>query len=247
MSIPPRQRIVINLDEPSGSPRKRRQYQPLAQPQPRPRRRWPKVMGILALVIFAVALVAAAGGYFWWRHFKTTPVYALAVIIDAAQSNDGPTVDRLTNADKIASDLAAQMVTKVSSQLGFVPGSGVLLQAYTLPPSVLQTLKQTVRDRINTEIKDFSAQSAPKPFIVLALTLPSFVKVTSTDNTARMTATVRGQPVELTMEKDAGVWKVAGIKDDTFVTKLVSELLNNIPRPKVTAIEPGKSQKRRRR
>jgi len=204
-------------------------------------------MGILALVIFAVALVAAAGGYFWWRHFKTTPVYALAVIIDAAQSNDGPTVDRLTNADKIASDLAAQMVTKVSSQLGFVPGSGVLLQAYTLPPSVLQTLKQTVRDRINTEIKDFSAQSAPKPFIVLALTLPSFVKVTSTDNTARMTATVRGQPVELTMEKDAGVWKVVGIKDDTFVTKLVSELLNNIPRPKVTAIEPGKSQKRRRR
>jgi len=62
-----------------------------------------------------------------------------------------------------------------------------------------------------------------------------------------MTATVRGQPVELTMEKDAGVWKVVGIKDDTLVTKLVGELVNNIPRPKANAIDPGKSQKRRRR
>jgi len=247
MSIPPRQRIVINLDEPSGSPRKRRQYKPLAEPQPRRPRRWPKVLGVLALVFLAVGLVAAAGGYFWWRHFQTTPVYSLAVIIDAAQRNDGATVDRLTNADKIASDLAAQMVSKVSSQLGFVPGSGMLIQVNTLPPSVLQTLKQTMRERINSEVKDFSAQSAPKPFIVLALTLPSIVKVTSTDNTARMTATVRGQPVELTMEKDAGVWKVVGIKDDTLVTKLVGELVNNIPRPKANAIDPGKSQKRRRR
>jgi len=253
MSIPPRQRIVINLDEPSGSPRKRRPYQPLGQSQPKQPRRWPKILGILVLVFLVIGLVAAAGGYFWWRHFQTTPVYSLAVLIDAAQRNDGATVDRLTNSDKVIGNLAEQMIDKVSGQLGFVSGyvpSGVLSQSaglHTLPPSVVETLKQTFRERVTAEIKDFSAQSAPKPFIILALTLPNMIKVTSTDNTARMTATVRGQPVELTMEKEAGVWKVVGIKDDNFVTRLVSELVNDLPRPKVNAIEPGKRQNKRRR
>jgi len=112
----------------------------------------------------------------------------------------------------------------------------------------MQTLKQTVKERLAAEVKDFSAQSAPKPFIVLALTLPTVVKVTTENNVARLTTTTKGQTVELTMQRDGEVWKLVGVKDDTFVTRLVSELVTNPPAvDKVKGVEPGKSPRKRRR
>ncbi len=49
-----RKRIVINLDQSSG-----------AQPKKQRARRWPKVLALLAMLIIAVIMIAAAGGYLW--------------------------------------------------------------------------------------------------------------------------------------------------------------------------------------
>ncbi|HZE73654.1 MAG TPA: hypothetical protein VE135_29425 [Pyrinomonadaceae bacterium] len=248
MSIPPRQRIVIDLDQQPGSKRKSRPYQAFGQAAPKRPRRWPKILGVFAVTLFVLLLVAGAGGYFWWRHYQTTPVYSLALLVDGAQRNDLTVFDRLTDTDKIVSDLASQMVDKVAGKLGFVLGAGILTQANVIPQSVMQTLKQTVKERLAAEVKDFSAQSAPKPFIVLALTLPTVVKVTTENNVARLTTTTKGQTVELTMQRDGEVWKLVGVKDDTFVTRLVSELVTNPPAvDKVKGVEPGKSPRKRRR
>ena len=199
-------------------------------------------------VLLVISLIAAAGGYFWWRHYQTTPLYSLALLVDAAQHNDLATFDRLTDTDKIVSNLASQMVDKVAGNLGFVPGSGILIPSTAIPQSVLQTLKQSLRERLASEMKDFSAQSGNKPFIVLAVTLPAVVKVVSDNNTARLTTTLRGQMVEMTMQKDGNVWKVVAVKDDQLVTRLVSELITNLPGTnKSDAVAPRKAGKKRRR
>ena len=248
MSIPPRQRIVIDIDQQPGAKRKSRPYQAFGQPAAPKRRRWPKILGVFAVTLLVLLLVAGAGGYFWWRHYQTTPVYSLALLVDGAQRNDLTVFDRLTDTDKIVSDLASQMVDKVAGKLGVVLGAGILTQANVVPQSVMQTLKQTVKERLAAEVKDFSAQSAPKPFIVLALTLPTVVKVTTENNVARLTTTAKGQTVELTMQREGEVWKLVGVKDDTFVTRLVSELVTNPPAvDKVKGVEPGKSPRKRRR
>src|SRR5215204_1656711 len=55
---PMRQRIVINLDEPKT----------VGAKTARKRRRWPRVLAILALLVLVIVVAAAAGGFFWWRH-----------------------------------------------------------------------------------------------------------------------------------------------------------------------------------
>ena len=249
MSIPPRQRIVIDLDHPATPGRRSRPFRQFGEASASPRkRRWPKVLGILVACLLLISVVAAAVGYFWWRHYQTTPLYSLALLVDAAQRNDSAAVDRLTDPDKIVSNLSSQMVDKVAGKLGLVPGAGLLIPSSAIPPAVLQTLKQTLRERLVSEVNDFSAQIGRKPFIVLAVTLPTLVKVTNENNIARLSTTMRGQTVELAMQKDGEVWKVVGVKDDNLVTRLVSELLSNVPSTKkVEAVDPRRAKSRRRR
>lgn len=249
MSIPPRQRIVIDLNHPVKPGRRPPPHRPFGEPAAGTRkRRWPKVLGIVVACLLVISLVAAAGGYFWWRHYQTTPTYSLALLVDAAQRNDSATIDRLTDPDKIVSNLSAQMVDKVAGKLGLVPGAGLLIPSSAIPPSVLQTLKQSLRERLVSEVNDFSAQLGRKPFIVLAVTLPTIVKVTTENNTARLSTTMRGQTVELAMQKDGDVWKVVGVKDDYLATKLVSELLSDLPSTKkVDAVDPRRARNKRRR
>src|SRR3981189_2571109 len=89
-----RKRIVINLDQSSG-----------AQPKKQPARRWPKVLALLAVLVIVGGVIAAAGGYLWWRHFQTTPSYSLALILDAAQRDDMVAFDQQLDNDEIARNM----------------------------------------------------------------------------------------------------------------------------------------------
>ena len=71
-----RQRIVINLDD---------QATTKAKPLKRQRRRWPRVLAVLALLVVIGVVAAGVGGFLLWRYYQSTPTYTLALILDAAQ------------------------------------------------------------------------------------------------------------------------------------------------------------------
>jgi hypothetical protein len=247
MSNPPRKRIVINLNQtPSNIPMGR--MPPAYDAGTGTRRRWPKVLGFFAIALVLILALAAGGGFLWWRHYRTTPAYSLAVIVDAAQRNDMTTFDRLVDSDKIVSNLGSQVLEKMASPVGLIPGLTINRTLQTVPPSLLQPLKQGVRDHIAQELKKISGESAPKPFIVIALTLPTLVKITNEPNQpSRVAATVPGESTELTMQQDGETWKIVGLKDDALITKLINDFVSdNLNVPKEKAIEPGKTVRRRR-
>jgi hypothetical protein len=84
-----RKRIVIDLDGPGqspgshGSPTAR-----AAANRAKKSRRWPKVLGVLFLLLLVGVGVVAIAGYFVWRRYQASPSYALALMIDAAQRGD---------------------------------------------------------------------------------------------------------------------------------------------------------------
>jgi hypothetical protein len=247
MNNPPRKRIVINLDDPSSSVRPGQipQYYGAAK-APR-RRRWPKVLAALFVIVVVVVMVAAAGGFFWWRHYQTTPAYTLALLVDAVQRNDMATFDRLVDSDKVVSNLASQVVEKTASPIGLIPGL-TKSAAAAVPPSLMEPIKQGVRDRIKEEFKKLPGASEQKPFILIALTVPTLVKVTNEQNTGRVAATMLGQPFELTMEKTGETWRVVALKDDNLVSKIISEFgVDQTDTEKVKSVEPGSKNVRRRR
>ena len=52
-----------------------------------------KILGVIALLLGLVVIVALVGGYFWWQSYKSKPAYSLALLVDAVERNDTKTID----------------------------------------------------------------------------------------------------------------------------------------------------------
>ena len=128
-----RQRIVINLDAPKTEGTK----------LVRKRRRWPRVLGILALLVLIVVVVAAVGGFLWWRHYQSTPTYTLALIFDAAQRNDLAEFQKRIDDDEIAKNMAASVSQKAAGRYGFALNSSIQGQIDAMVPSLLPRFKKS--------------------------------------------------------------------------------------------------------
>src|SRR5829696_5889766 len=111
-----RQRIVINLDEPKSEGAKRGGKG----------RRWRRVLAIFALLVLVGVVAVAAGGFIWWRHYQSTPTYALALILDAAQRNDLAEFQNRNDEEEIAKDMTAEVRQKTAARYGYAGNSAML-------------------------------------------------------------------------------------------------------------------------
>ncbi len=214
-----RQRIVINLDAQKTEGTK----------LVRKRRRWPRVLGILALLVLIVVVVAAVGGFLWWRSYQSTPAYTLTLLIDAAQRNDLAEFQKRIDDDEIAKNMVASVSQKAAGRYGFALNSSVQGQIDLLVPSLLPRLKQTIHDEVVKEIKEFAAKSEPKPFIFLVVAVPSLMTVTTEGDTAKATAKMSDRTIEMAMRRDADRWKVTDFKDDIVIQRVVDNVMKELP------------------
>jgi hypothetical protein len=220
-----RNRIVINLDQSPGA----RPQSPGAKGLKRKTRRWPKIVALLAGLVIAIVVLAAAGGYFWWRHYQTTPAYSLALILDAALRNDMAAFDKHMNDDEIGRNMVTNFKQRAESRYGGALTVTMQQQIDNLLPLFLPRLKQAAHLELAKQIKEFSTKVGAKPFIVVALTVPSLVKITTEAETAKVAATISDRPFELTMRRDGDRWKVTALNDDTLTQRLVDDMMKELP------------------
>jgi hypothetical protein len=212
-----RRRIVINLGQAQrkGSPRRARS--------------WQRVPAVLCVIVVAIVALAVAGAYLWWVHYKTTPAYSLALLVDAAQRADMASIDQQVDSDKIVNDLAARVTEKAVSRYGSVLSSSARSRVEALVNSLLPGVKQSLRDTFAKRVQEISHESERKPFVVMAISLPYFVNITTEGDTAKIVANPRDRLVELTMERYGDRWKVSAIKDNMIVQRIVDELIRDLP------------------
>jgi hypothetical protein len=209
-----RNRIVIDLDKARAD----------EQGRVRARRsgRAGRVLGFIAIVLVVVIVGALVGGYFWWRHYQTQPAYSLALLVDAAQRNDGAEMDRLLDLDKITTDFVAQVKARV-------PGSSLL------PAQIEQTLtpklKPTVRDELIKELQRLTKQANGKPFPLVALAVPYFVDIKQNGNAATAEMKLQDEQIKLTMQADAaGRWQTVAVQDDKLADLIADSVKKNLPK-----------------
>jgi uncharacterized membrane protein len=219
-----RQRIVINVDGPPSQTTVKRPRTSGGKP-----RRWLRVLGILFVLVVFVVVAAAVGGYFYWRHYQTTPAYTLALLIDAAQRNDAAEFEKRLNDDEIAKNMIAIVSQKAASRYGLAMNSSVQSQIDKVMPSLLPQLKQTIHEEVVRQIKEFAAKSQPQPFILLVIGVPRLVTVTTEGDTANVKAPLSDRTIELTMQRDADRWKVTDFKDDVVVQRVVDNVMKELP------------------
>ena len=223
-----RKRIVINLDAREGQAPKT----PGAK-----RGRWRRILAILFGVVVFILVVALIGGFLWWRHYQTTPVYTLTLLADAAQRNDLAEFQKRIDDEEIAKNMTATISQKAASRYGVAITSSVQQQIDSVVPSLLPRMKQMIHDQVVKEIKQFSSASEPQSFIFLLVTVPSLVRVTTEGDTAKATTAVSDRTIEFTMKRDAERWKVTEYKDDLVVQRIVDSVMKELPA--IGSIDPN--------
>ena len=217
-----RKRIVINLDSPEAAAQQGRATRAKS-------RRGRRILTIIFGLFLLIAVAVAAGGFFWWRNYQTTPAYTLALIVDAAQRNDLPEFQKRIDDEEIAKNMITTVSQKAAGRYGFAL-SGLMQQRIdSLLPSLTPRLKQAISDEVAKELNDFASKSEPKPFLLLAATLSSIVDVTNEGDTAKATTAILGRPIELTMRRDANRWKVTEYKDEVVVERVVDSVMKELP------------------
>lgn len=214
-----RKRFVISFEQPRAA----------KAPTRRGGRLWPKIVAALGVIVVLVAVLAAAGGYMWWRHYRTTPAYSLALLVDAVQRNDVMMVDEMVDIDKIVEGLTGEVTQKSVARYGSTLSPQQRRRVEALVPSLLPSVKQNVRDSLVKRLQEISAESQTRPFVILAIGLPYLVKITTDGDIASAVAPVKDREIELTLHRNGDRWKVAAVKDDTVVPRIVDDIVKDFP------------------
>jgi hypothetical protein len=218
-----RQRIVINVDGPPSEATKR------LRARGGKGRRWVRVLAILVVLVLVVLVVAVAGGFLWWRQYQSTPTYTLTLLIDAAQRNDAAEFQKRINDDEIAKNMVASVSEKAAGRYGLAFNSSVQERIDNLVPSLLPRLKQTIHDEVVKQIKEFATKTEPKPFVFLLVAVPGLITVTTEGNTAKVKAPLSDRTLELTMQREAELWKITDFKDERVVQRVVDSVMRELP------------------
>ena len=223
-------RIVINLDEPRAGGAGG------AKPG-RTRRRWPRVLAVLALVVLVFVVVAAVGGFLLFRRYQSSPTYALALILDAAQRNDAAEFQKHIDDEAIAKSMTASVSQKAAARYGLAINSSIQKQIDNTMSAQQPRVKQAVRDEFLNAMKAFAAAPEQRSFISLVGAVQSLMTVTTEGDSAKATGRMAGHNLELAMRRDADGWKVIDVKDDLITQRIVDNVMKDLPA--IGNIDPG--------
>ena len=163
-----RNRIVIDLNQP-----------------PPPGSRWRaggrrsgragRILAIIGVILVLVVIGVAAGAYFWWQHFKSQPAYTLAQLVDAAQRDDRPELDRILDLDKISENFVSDVRSRVTGTS--ILNSLMPSQLDQIVANITPKLKETLREVLPAEIRRVTEPAKGKPLFLIALSVPYFATI----------------------------------------------------------------------
>jgi len=218
-----RQRIVINVDGPANEATQRMRR------GGNKRRRWPRVLAILALLVLLVVVVAAAGGFLLWRRYQSSPTYAVALILDAAQRNDVAEFQKHIDDEEIAKNMTTSVSQKAAARYGYALNSSIQQQIDRTMPSLLPSVKQAVQNELLNAMAAVAAAPEKRSFISILGAVQSLMTITTDGDSAKATGKLAGRNVELTMRREADGWKVIDVKDDVIMQRVVDSVMKELP------------------
>ena len=180
-------------------------------------------LGGLLLVVFVAGLV-------WWQHYKTTPAYSLALVVDAAQRNDGAAFDQVVDMDKVVDNFLPQVAQTATGGLASDVAAALRTQLQSLAPGVMASVQQTIKEEIRKRINEVAESSGARPFFLTALGIPFKADISESDETAKAKMNAGAHEVELTMKRlDGGHWRVIALRDEALAGRVANNIVKYLP------------------
>lgn len=198
-------------------------------------RRW------LLLIPGALVIGGLLVFFAWWQYFKTTPSYALALVVDAAQQNNRAEFDRVVDLDRVIDNFIAQGAQDSAIGLTTATVMSVRGQLQSLAPETTAAVKEGISEEIRNRVNELAGPAGARPFLVTALAMPFVSQINQTGESAQVRIN-RTDEVELVMERREGRdWKVTSVRDQALARRVVSGIVKQLPQ---SESEFGKQMRR---
>lgn len=202
-----RNRIVIDLNQPPP---------PGWRPRGKRSGRAGRILAILGLVLGVLIIGLLVGGFLWWQNLKSQPAYTLALMVDAAQRDDRPELDRLLDYDKVSEAFVSDVRARVTGTS--ILNSLAPAQIDQIIANITPKLKETLREALPPEIRRVTEPAKGKPVFLIALGVPYFAKVNQNGANASIDMKFNDEQIQITMQQANGSWRVVAIRDDRLTT-----------------------------
>jgi len=184
----------------------------------------------IGLTLVGLLLVVLVAGFFWWQHYKTTPAYSLALVVDAAQRNDGAAFDQVVDMDKVVDNFLPQVAQTATGGLASDVAAALRTQLQSLAPGVMASVRQTIKEETRKRINEVAASSGARPFFLTALGIPFKADISESDETAKAKMNAGAHEVELTMKRlDGGHWRVIALRDEALAGRIANNIVKYLP------------------
>lgn len=190
-----------------------------------PRRsRVKKVLLVSASVIALIAVVSAAGFYFYWQSLKDTPQYSLALIVDAAKRDDQATVNRLVDIDAVVDDFLPQITDKAVELYGRGMPQDIIQRVARVAAPVMPAIKDRARYELPAAIKQKTSEFGYVPFEAMVLGAEQYLDIRIDGDNATINSLEPDHEFEVKMRRDGDHWKIVAVKDDKLATNIAQRV-----------------------
>lgn len=181
------------------------------------------------LIPSALVIAGAIVSFAWWQHYKTTPAYTLALVVDAAQQNDRAAFDRVVDLDQVIDDFIAQGAQDSAIGLTTATVTSVRMQLQSLAPEPIAAVKEAVREDVRNRVNELAGSAGARSFLLTALAMPFVSEINQTGERAQVRIN-RTDDVELVMEHRQGsAWKITSLRDQALARRVVSGIVRQLP------------------
>lgn len=203
-----------------------------------PSRKWRAIF----LILFGLLIVISAALFFWWQRYQTTPAYTLALLVDAAQQNDGEAFDQLVDMDRVVDNFMSQMGQTIGG-ISEDSATAVRTRLQSVAPGVTATVRQIIREETRKQINEVASPFSTRPFLLMAVAIPFKADISQSNEMAHVKINSREHKVELVLERsNDGRWRVVSLRDDALAARIATNILKDLPGTKVQL--DGEIQKR---
>ena len=184
------------------------------------KRTW-KIVGIVALSLVAIAGIS---GYLYYRSFKNTPQYSLALLVDAAKRDDKEEIAKLVDTDAVVDDFVAQIVQHAVDLYGRGLPPSVIDKIGSLAQPLMPSIKERARAELPGAIRVRSQRLANVPFFAMVFAADKYLDIKVNGDLATVKSKDPNRPLEMRMRRNGDRWQVVGVKDDQLATDIARSI-----------------------
>lgn len=177
-------------------------------------------VGIIFSVLAALFVASGLGGYLYWRSFRDTPQYSLALLVDAARKNDQQTIDRLVDTNTVVDDFLPQVTAKAIELYGRGQPPEVIDRVARIAQPLLPAVKDRARTELPRLIRAKTERFSMIPFGAMVIGADRYLDITRNGDTATVRSKLPEHSFEVTMKRSGTEWMIVGVRDEQLATNI---------------------------